>query len=37
MDGPGVVQTTEVIAGEAIKEVVEPIEEAEIPVCQGLI
>lgn len=37
MDGPGVVETTEVIAGETIKEVVEPTEEAEIPVCPGVI
>lgn len=34
MDGPDVVQTT---AEEAIKEVVEPIEEVEMPVYLGVI
>lgn len=37
MDGPGVEQIMELIAGETIKEAVEPIEEAEMPLCPGVI
>lgn len=37
VDGLGVVQTTEAIAEDTNKEVVEPIEEEEMLVCLGVI